>query len=128
MAERSLEQVLAGTSEFLFPAEGGGAPVTIHSRSSDGDSPLHVVAWQNDVHGARQLIEAGADVGAVGPTLTHPDGRVDAAGFATGAIVLHAATTSKKEPPSTLSTQRNIFSAIFAFSPVPSGLIEPPSS
>jgi O-antigen biosynthesis protein len=31
------------------------------------------------------LLYAGMpDVGAVGPTLTHPDGRVDAAGFATG--------------------------------------------
>jgi cellulose synthase/poly-beta-1,6-N-acetylglucosamine synthase-like glycosyltransferase len=31
------------------------------------------------------LLYAGMpDVGAIGPTLTHPDGRVDAAGFATG--------------------------------------------
>jgi ankyrin repeat protein len=67
MAEpRSLQQVLAGTSEFLFPGELGERVITHHSRSADGDTPLHVLAWQNDVEGVRMLITAGADVNALG--------------------------------------------------------------
>ncbi len=58
--------MLAGTSEFLFPAESGEHPVAVQSRASDGDTPLHVLVWQNDLDGVRVLLAAGADVNAAG--------------------------------------------------------------
>jgi ankyrin repeat protein len=67
MAEkRSLAEILADVSEFLFPAGVGEQLVTIHSRDADGDTALHVLAWQNDIDGVHALIEAGADVNAAG--------------------------------------------------------------
>ena len=64
--KRTLDQVLAGVSDTLFPAELGEKSVEINSRDSTGDTPLHVLAWQNDVEGAEVLIAAGADVNAIG--------------------------------------------------------------
>jgi ankyrin repeat protein len=66
MANRTLEQVLASTSDVLFPDECGEKNVTVESRASDGDSALHVLARRDDVEGARLLIAAGADVNARG--------------------------------------------------------------
>lgn len=63
---RTIDQILAGTSETLFPEEAGKKKILITSRGEDGDSPLHVLAWQQDAEGAKQLIAAGADVNAVG--------------------------------------------------------------
>jgi len=63
---KTLEQVLASTSDVLFPSELGDAPVTLTSRSSEGDTALHVVAWRRDHDAARILIQAGADVNALG--------------------------------------------------------------
>ncbi len=58
--------MLASVSDVLFPAEIGEAPVTITSRSSEGDTALHVMAWRRDHDAAHLLIEAGADVNALG--------------------------------------------------------------
>lgn len=63
---RTLEQVLASTSDVLFPAKVGEATVTLTSRSSEGDTALHVMAWRRDHEAARILIESGADVNAIG--------------------------------------------------------------
>jgi len=63
---RTLQQVLASVSDVLFPAEIGEAPFRLDSRSADGDTALHVMMWRQDYEGARLLIEAGADVDAVG--------------------------------------------------------------
>jgi ankyrin repeat protein len=63
---RTLREVLASVSDALFPAELGEKPVAIDSRGCDGDTPLHVLAWRNDVAGAAMLIAAGADVNAIG--------------------------------------------------------------
>ena len=63
---RSLEEVLQSVSDVLFPQEIGEAPVAIDSRSIEGDTPLHVMAWRKDVAGARILVAAGADVDAIG--------------------------------------------------------------
>lgn len=63
---RTLNGVLQSTSDVLFPAELGERPVAIDSRDSDGDTPLHVMTWQNDLEGVEILIAAGADVNAVG--------------------------------------------------------------
>ena len=62
----TFDQVLRSCSEILFPAELGRAPVQIDSRSSEGDTPLHVMLWRQNTYGALLLIEAGADVNAVG--------------------------------------------------------------
>ena len=51
---------------MLFPAELGKRRVEIGSKGVDGDTPLHVMAWRNDLFGAELLIDSGADVNAVG--------------------------------------------------------------
>jgi ankyrin repeat protein len=63
---RTLEDILQSTSDSLFPADMGRRPVFIDSRSSDGDTPLHVLLGRKDVGGAKALLEAGADPNAVG--------------------------------------------------------------
>lgn len=65
-SRQTLEQVLSSCSETLFPAAMGQAPVKVDSRDSDGDTPLHVMLWRKDTYGALLLIEAGADVNAMG--------------------------------------------------------------
>jgi len=62
----TLDEVLSLVSDALFPAELGEAPVAIDSRGYDDDTPLHVLAWRNDVAGAEVVIAAGADVNAIG--------------------------------------------------------------
>lgn len=62
----TLDQILASCSDTLFPAEMGEAPVKLDSRDVDGDTPLHVMLWRKNTYGALQLIEAGANVNAVG--------------------------------------------------------------
>lgn len=66
MSARTLADVLSSTSDVLFPAESGATPVGVNTVGIDGDTPLHVMAWRNDVDGARLLIESGADVNAIG--------------------------------------------------------------
>jgi ankyrin repeat protein len=63
---RTLDEVLQSTSDVLFPADLGERPVAIDSHGSDGDTPLHVMAWRNDLEAVEILIAAGADVNAVG--------------------------------------------------------------
>jgi ankyrin repeat protein len=50
----------------MFPADAGEHPVALDSVGYDGDTPLHVLAWQNDLEGLHLLIAAGADVNAQG--------------------------------------------------------------
>jgi ankyrin repeat protein len=66
MGSQSLDEVLASTGDILFPASLGRQQVTIDSRSSDGDTPLHVVVWRGDTQAVRLLLAAGADVNAQG--------------------------------------------------------------
>ena len=63
---RSLEDVLRSTSDVLFPGDDEERVVALDSRSSEGDTPLHVMAWRKDVEGAGLLTAAGADVNAIG--------------------------------------------------------------
>ncbi|WP_298961913.1 ankyrin repeat domain-containing protein [uncultured Roseibium sp.] len=63
---QSLEEILASCSDTLFPADLGAAPVTVDSRDADGDTPLHVLARRGNNYGLERLIEAGADVNAIG--------------------------------------------------------------
>jgi ankyrin repeat protein len=63
---QALTDVLQSTSDVLFPDDLGERAVTIDSRGYDGDTPLHVMAWRNDLEGAEILVNAGADVNAPG--------------------------------------------------------------
>lgn len=63
---RTLEDVLHSVSSVMFPAELGEKQVFIDSRDVEGDTPLHVMVLREDLYGAKILIEAGADVNAVG--------------------------------------------------------------
>ena len=63
---RTLDEVLLSISDVLFPADLGEKPLTIDSRNASGDTPLHVMAWRDDLEGVQILISAGADVNAVG--------------------------------------------------------------
>ena len=62
----SLNEILESLSDVMFPADSGGHPVAIDSVGYDGDTPLHVLAWRNDLEGLQVLIAAGADVNAQG--------------------------------------------------------------
>jgi uncharacterized protein len=63
---RTLDDVLQSTSDVLFPDELGERRVSLSSRDAEGDSPLHVLAWRSDDEGVGMLIDAGADVNAIG--------------------------------------------------------------
>ena len=63
---QSLDEIQASCSDTLFPAQRGKAPVQINSQDPDGDTPLHVMLWRGDTYASICLIEAGADINAVG--------------------------------------------------------------
>jgi ankyrin repeat protein len=64
---RQLDEVLQSTSDVLFPEELGEKKVEMGSRNIyTGDTPLHVSSQRNDVHGAKCLIDAGANINAKG--------------------------------------------------------------
>ena len=65
-ARATLEQILASTSDVLFPEELGEAPVEIGSVGCDGDTPLHVMVWRSDLYGVQTLLKAGANADAMG--------------------------------------------------------------
>jgi ankyrin repeat protein len=65
-SRETLDQLLSSCSDTLFPAEMGEVPVSIDSKDCDGDTPLHVMLWRKNTYGALLLIEAGADLNAVG--------------------------------------------------------------
>lgn len=79
---KSLEEILQSVSDVMFPAELGEKQVFIDSRDVEGDTPLHVMAWREDLYGAKVLIDGGADVNAVGDM---------------GETPLHIALTNKNE-------------------------------
>ena len=55
------------SSDVLFPDQTSAPkPLTVHSRASDGDTPLHVAALWGDRHATQVLLEAGADIDAKG--------------------------------------------------------------
>jgi uncharacterized protein len=48
------------------PGWSGAERVGIMTRDSSGDTPLHAALWARDDEAARALVDAGADVNAVG--------------------------------------------------------------
>jgi len=50
----------------------GEAKGNLDSHDVDGDTPLHVMLWRKNTYGALLLIEAGADVNAVGDMAQTP--------------------------------------------------------
>lgn len=65
MVSRSLQEVLQSISDVMFPANPEQCPA-VDSVGYDGDSPLHVLGWRNDLEGVQVLIDAGANVNATG--------------------------------------------------------------
>jgi ankyrin repeat protein len=63
---QTLAEILASCSETLYPDKMGKAAVHVDSTDVEGDTPLHVMLWRGDIHAAKSLIEAGADLNAVG--------------------------------------------------------------
>jgi uncharacterized protein len=49
----------------MFPSDPERCPA-LDSVGYDGDSPLHVLVWRNDLEGVQVLIEAGANINATG--------------------------------------------------------------
>ena len=49
----------------MFPSNPDG-PVSIDSVGYDGDTPLHVFAWRNDLERVQLLVRSGANVNALG--------------------------------------------------------------
>jgi ankyrin repeat protein len=66
VSARDLDEVLKSTADVLFPEIIEGARIEITSRGCDGDTPLHVMTWREDVEGVRVLLTAGADPNAIG--------------------------------------------------------------
>ena len=63
---RTLEEILATCSDVLVFDGEDNTPFGIDSCGPDGDTPLHVMAWQKDVTAMKVLINAGANVNAIG--------------------------------------------------------------
>jgi ankyrin repeat protein len=64
--EYKLKEILHFAAEHFFSAEEEVPSINVDTRSSEGDTPLHLFAWRSDLEAARVLIEAGADVNAIG--------------------------------------------------------------
>ena len=63
---RSVEDALESVADVMFPAELVAPPFGIDTRTPEGDTPLHILAWRRDAEGARVILAAGADPNAVG--------------------------------------------------------------
>ncbi len=66
ISKKKLEEVLQSASDRMFPAEIGEAKVYLDSRSSDGDTALHIFIFANETENALILIENGIDINAIG--------------------------------------------------------------
>lgn len=63
---QTLEEILASTSDTLFPAKMGRKKVKVESKDSVGDTPLHVLARRGDIYAVRTLLKEGANPNAQG--------------------------------------------------------------
>lgn len=62
----TVDEILKRLSERMFPAQMGRAKVTVDSREADGDGVLHSLLYGKERYPALALIDAGANVNAVG--------------------------------------------------------------
>ena len=62
----TVEDVLERLSARMFPDQMGKAKLTIGSKEADGDGVLHNLLYARERYHAIVLIEAGADVNALG--------------------------------------------------------------
>jgi ankyrin repeat protein len=62
---QDMQELLRTLSNVMFPAE-PDTPVRIDSVGYDGETPLHILAWRDDLCGVQLLVAAGADVNAIG--------------------------------------------------------------
>ena len=67
---KNIDEILkavGATAEFLF-----GEVTNIHQKANFGDTPLHIVCGWGDTEAVDALIEAGADVNAIGEAKMTP--------------------------------------------------------
>ena len=62
---QTLEQVLIRTSKVMYP-DLEPQVIDVRARASDGDTPLHKVALWGDNYATKLLLDAGADIDAIG--------------------------------------------------------------
>ena len=65
-ADARLQAVLRAAAEIMFSAEADDGSIGVNSRTLEGDTPLHVFAWRGEVESVRVLLDASADVDALG--------------------------------------------------------------
>ncbi|CAN5490314.1 hypothetical protein BH11PLA2_BH11PLA2_33900 [soil metagenome] len=61
-------------ADVILSNDGESKKIAIDTRASNGDTPLHVVGWWSDAEAAKLLVEAGADVNAIGDMSVTPLG------------------------------------------------------
>jgi ankyrin repeat protein len=61
----TLDEILVRASVVMFP-DVPPHSISVGARDSDGDTPLHKVALWGDNYAAKVLIEAGAEIDAIG--------------------------------------------------------------
>lgn len=64
--KRTLDDILQGIAEVLFPADEPPPRISLTSADCCGDTPLHVYLWRKDPHAVRVLIANGSNVNAIG--------------------------------------------------------------
>jgi len=72
--QKTLSELLALVSNSACPSFPDEGEITVHSKTCEGDTPLHFTARWGDAEGTKLLIAAGADVNAIGDmseTLLH---------------------------------------------------------
>lgn len=63
---QTLEEILQSTSETLFPDKMGQEKIFVDTKDCCNDTPLHILTHRGNDYGCQLIIEAGADVNAVG--------------------------------------------------------------
>jgi ankyrin repeat protein len=65
-SRQTLEQILASVAESGHYIGVDPKTMTVHTREPSGDTPLHIMAMRGDRHALQLLLDAGAEVNALG--------------------------------------------------------------
>jgi ankyrin repeat protein len=65
-SRQTLDQVLASVAESGHYIGVDPKTMTVHTREPCGDTPLHIMAMRGDRYAVQLLLDAGADVNALG--------------------------------------------------------------